>query len=754
MKGRVRRRHLLASVGLVALAAAAAGPADAAPPPPAPMFSWSGFYVGAHAGYGWGRDPFTDAAFGSKLPPLTDINSKGLLGGFQAGANWQTGSWVGGLEIDLSATGIKGSTPTVGGLSAFGPITFGETAAETDKFDWLGSGRVRLGYLALPNVLFYGTAGPAWTRLVQTENATVVETEAGIGSIAATDSESAPSWRFGAVAGVGVEARLGDSNWLGRFEYLHYDFGTSGSSSFSDGEFLTSGRLTADILRAGLSYQLWQDPGSASYASAAKSVMLLKAPRVAPWTWSGFYIGGHAGYGWGRDPFIDPNEGTDSDITITGIHSNGFVGGIQAGANRQMGAWVGGVEVDLSEAGIKGSTSVTVPLIGGATGTDTLTESDNFELLGSARARVGYLFWPDVLLYGTGGLAWTRVVESNDETTVVTAGGTSSASSDTSVNWEFGWVAGLGVEARLWNSNWLGRIEYLHYDFGDSGSDFNNGAVTFSSGHLTTDVVRAGLSYKFDWSDPAAVPARTAMPVKAMPLKAPPAAAPNWSGIYVGGHAGYGWGRDPMSETISFTGSLGSPFGGDSIFPSDINSNGYVAGFQAGVNRQMGSFVTGLEIDLSTTGITGSATNIDQDLDAAKTSSDKLDLLGSARARLGYLPWPNVLLYGTGGLAWTRATRSTVDVETGASAGTTTDTSPLWEFGWVAGAGAETILWNSNWLLRVEYLHYDFGNSGSEAEAEAAIASFGPGSSTANATISFGHLTTNVVRTALSFKFN
>jgi opacity protein-like surface antigen len=749
MKGCIRKTQWLASAGLVALAAATASSANAAP---APMYSWSGFYIGANAGYGWGRDPFTDATFGGKLPPLTDINSKGFLGGFQAGANWQSGSWVGGLEIDLSATGIKGSSPTVVGGFVSGPLMAIETAAEADKFEWLGSARARLGYLVLPNVLFYGTAGPAWTRLVRTQTANVFESEAGTGSEAAVESESDASWRFGAVAGVGAETRLGDSNWLARLEYLHYDFGTSGNSFDGSTDFFTSGRLTADILRAGLSYQFWQDPGSASYASAARPGMLVKAPRAAPWTWSGFYLGGHAGYGWGHDPFTDPNEGVNGNITITGIDSHGFVGGIQAGVNRQMGAWVGGLEFDLSESGIKGSTSATVPLTGGATGTDTLTESDNFELLGSTRARVGYLAWPDVLIYGTGGLAWTRLAQGTAETTVVTSGGTSSASSSVNVNWELGWVAGLGVETRLWNSNWLGRIEYLHYDFGDSGSSFDNSGVTFSSGHLTTDVVRAGLSYKFDWSDPTAGPARVAMPVKAMPVKAMPVMASSWNGIYVGGHAGYGWGRDPMSESISISGTLPGVFGSDPIFPSSINSNGYVAGFQAGVNRQMGSFVTGLEMDLSATGIKGSTTNIDLDHDQAETPGDKLDMLGSARARLGYLALPNVLFYGTGGLGWTRVSQSFLEVTTGAHPGVNGSTFPAWEFGWVAGAGAETMLWNSNWLLRVEYLHYDFGSAGDAAENVVANTILGSGSG--SATESLGHLTADVVRTALSFKFN
>jgi opacity protein-like surface antigen len=747
LKQGIRKGYLLASVGLVALLAGAASSARAAPPPPpASMLSWSGFYVGAHAGYGWGRDPFTDQTFGGKAPPLTDINSKGFLGGFQAGANWQAGSWVGGVEIDLSATNIKGSSPTVTQTTVLPgnpPLIATIIATQDDKLDWLGSGRARLGYLAWPNVLLYGTVGPAWTRLVQTQTASESLSEAGVGSETIAETFATPSWRFGAVAGVGAEARLGDSNWLARLEYLHYDFGKSGTfSSTSSPDFQTSGRLTADIVRAGLSYQLGQNPGAASYASAANMAMPLKAARAAPWTWTGFYIGGHAGYGWGHDPFTDPNQGFNSNITINGIDSRGFVGGVQAGANRQMGSWLGGLEVDLSGTGIKGSNSVTVPLTGGLTGTDTLTEGDNFELLGTARARIGYLAWPDVLFYGTGGLAWTRMTQTTDETTIITSGGTSQASSSSNVKWEFGWVAGIGVEARLWNTNWLGRVEYLHYDFGDSGSSFDNTGVLFSSGHLTTDVVRAGLSYKFDWNDPAAVPAGIAMPVKALPVM-----AANWSGFYVGGHAGYGWGRDPTSVSTFSSGGLG---GADPILLTGVNSNGYVAGFQAGANWQKGAFVGGLEIDLSATGIKGSTANIDVDGDETETNTDKFDMLGSARARFGYLALPNVLLYGTGGLASTRLSQTFLDVTTaGAVNG---GTSPVWKFGWVAGAGAETILWNSNWLLRVEYLHYDFGDAGSSALSEVANTIFGVGS--ANLSQTSGHLTTDAVRTALSFKFH
>jgi opacity protein-like surface antigen len=74
-------------------------------------------------------------------------------------------------------------------------------------------------------------------------------------------------------------------------------------------------------------------------------------------------------------------------------------------------------------------------------------------------------------------------------------------------SWRFGWVAGAGGQTRLWNTNWLARVEYLHYDFGNSGSASHgfvtNGLldsidISRSSGNLTTDVVRIGLDYKLN----------------------------------------------------------------------------------------------------------------------------------------------------------------------------------------------------------------------------------------------------------------
>ena len=733
MQTRMLKRHLLASVGFVSLtvASSAASAADITLPkgPPAAVWSWSGLYIGGHVGYGWGRDPFTDFIFGGKAPPsgitLSGINSKGTVWGFHAGANWQSGAWVGGLEIDLSGTSIKGSSST---SVSFTEDTTSNTIGltRTDKFDLLGSARARLGYLVWPDVLLYGTGGLAWTRFVATADQTFLSAQPE-GTFSLSFLESAPSWRFGAVVGAGVEARLWDSNWLARVEYLHYDFFDTDHFSSSVGSFRTGGHLTVDVVRTGLSYKFGQ--AMAAFAGPTTAPMPVKAPRAAGavWSWSGFYLGGHAGYGWGRNPFSDPFL---DNLILTNIDSNGFLGGFQAGANWQSGAWVGGLEIDLSGTGIKGSTSASAPT--GAPGTLTVTLTEKFDLLGSARARLGYLMWPDVLLYGTGGLAWTRLVRTQES---VEAGFSSSGP-----RWRFGWVAGLGVESRLWGSNWLARLEYLHYDFLDSGSTFDSDFPSFTSGHLTVDVVRAALSYKFDWWGAAAVPAKTAMPVKARPA----VAAWDWTGFYLGGHAGYGWGRDPMSDEI-FGGK-----GADIARHAGVDSRGFVAGFQAGANWQTGAWVAGLEIDLSGTGIKGSTTTVSDDGSESRTIRDKFDLLGSARVRLGYLPWPSVLLYGTGGLAWTRFVQEEVSSFEGGSFG---ETTPFWRFGWVAGVGGEARLWDSNWLLRVEYLHYDFGNSGSEVESFT-ISPVGGGTFSSSASFTTGHLKVDVVRAGLSYKFD
>jgi outer membrane immunogenic protein len=242
------------------------------------------------------------------------------------------------------------------------------------------------------------------------------------------------------------------------------------------------------------------------------------APAYTPVNdWTGFYLGGHAGYGWGHDPFNDASQQFSAvPVALNGVDPKGFVGGGHFGYNQQWGNWVGGLEIDISGSAIKGSAASSAtgsvvtfvpvfPFVGVAPFTNTVSQSDSFDLLGSARARLGGLVWADTLLYGTGGLAWTRFVGTTTRTQT-TATQPVSVTSSVVENplWMFGWVAGVGGETKIYSSNWLFRVEYLHYDFGDRGGNtttfVNGGVITtagITTGHLTADVVRAGISYKF-----------------------------------------------------------------------------------------------------------------------------------------------------------------------------------------------------------------------------------------------------------------
>jgi outer membrane immunogenic protein len=79
----------------------------------------------------------------------------------------------------------------------------------------------------------------------------------------------------------------------------------------------------------------------ASAADLPTKAPVYKAP-LPVWSWTGFYVGGHAGWGWGHDPFTEEFPG-DGDlipsVTISDVHSDGFVAGFQAGYNQQWGNW-------------------------------------------------------------------------------------------------------------------------------------------------------------------------------------------------------------------------------------------------------------------------------------------------------------------------------------------------------------------------------------------------------------------------------
>jgi len=256
-------------------------------------------------------------------------------------------------------------------------------------------------------------------------------------------------------------------------------------------------------------------------AHAADLRMPVKAPppvAAAVWSWTGFYIGVNGGYSWGRSR-SDAAFTTGTGVVIVppagSILGNGFdlTGGLaggQIGYNWQMSNWLIGLEGDGQWASERGSTSFlcAAPVVGaclpgltvvppGATGTAG-TISQKIEAFGTFRGRVGWLVTPEVLLYGTGGLAVGSVRTSLGLAGFTTAGAPiaiTAANSTTRV----GWTAGAGIEG-MFARNWSAKLEYLYMDLGS----FNNSLALAAPGlainarsRVTDNILRAGINYHF-----------------------------------------------------------------------------------------------------------------------------------------------------------------------------------------------------------------------------------------------------------------
>jgi outer membrane immunogenic protein len=659
-----------------------------------------------------------------------------VIGG-HAGYNWQVGRWVAGLEVDGSATHIRGDSAPVVRTG----VGFSVTDGRSDDVRYLGTARARVGGLpfAAMDVLLYGTAGLAWERDDRFSTRTTV-----FPPVTGIQDTTTPRDHFGWVGGVGGEFRIGASNWVGRVEYLHYDFGmveqvrtsTGGAVSFAE----NGGRQTIDVVRGGLSYKF--DAPSLPLSAYAASLPV-KALPPASWSWAGFYIGAHGGYGWMQNDFAILVVQTPD--LIGGIDSRGWVLGGHAGYNWQSGRWVTGFEIDGTATRIRGDSAAGFRDAGqGASVTNML--SDDVQYLGSVRARVGGVPFSaqDIQLYGTAGLAWERANRIRTQTNVNPP--TTQVLTTTTPRDQFGWVAGAGGEFRIGATNWIGRVEYLHYDFGavetasTVTSNIPGGSRTERGGPQTIDIVRGGLSYKLDAaSSPLSAYASVAPATAALPP-----ATWSWAGFYIGGHGGYGWKNNDFVR-VAFTDPL-QTFDG-------IKSQGGVFGGQAGYNWQFGRWVAGLELDGSASHIRGETAPLFRDVGNGNSSTtslgDDVKYLGSVRARVGGAPVANVdaMFYGTAGLAWERLSRVTTTLFLiPPSTDFTVTRAPQDRFGWVSGIGGEFRLGASNWIGRIEYLHYDFGS----VETKNSANFIGATGSFADAT---GRQTIDVVRGGVSYKF-
>jgi len=238
-----------------------------APPMVAP-YSWTGWYIGANAGYGVGSKQ-GGLAFTPAATETFNAMPGGGFGGGQLGYNYQIYSnIVLGLETDIQGAGI---TDTRTCLLVCGA---GLSAAIDQKLTWFGTTRARLGWATGP-VLTYVTAGAAYGG-----------TETGLTTTAGglTTSLVTTSTKSGFVWGTGVEAALG-GNWTAKAEYLQMDLGSSAVTNVLPATTSTfSTKHQEQLFRGGVNYRFGPDQSAA----------------IAPtYNWGGLFVGGTLGYGIG-----------------------------------------------------------------------------------------------------------------------------------------------------------------------------------------------------------------------------------------------------------------------------------------------------------------------------------------------------------------------------------------------------------------------------------------------------------------------
>jgi len=228
---------------------------------------------------------------------------------------------------------------------------------------------------------------------------------------------------------------------------------------------------------------------AASLTAQAADMPVKAAPYVAPApSWTGLYVGGFVGAGWGTD------FATLDSISIVGVpvpiglplaqvSNSGFLGGGQIGYNYQSGWTVWGIEADIAGTDIRGSAPCIILF--------TCSTKDNW--LATASARFGGLVGERTLVYVKGGGAWLN--ETGSLTSTLAGLGFATSASNT----RSGWLVGMGAEYKF-TSNWSGVIEYDYMDFGTQSTTYPivAGLVTASVGETNKlSTMKVGLNYKW-----------------------------------------------------------------------------------------------------------------------------------------------------------------------------------------------------------------------------------------------------------------
>jgi outer membrane immunogenic protein len=248
----------------------------------------------------------------------------------------------------------------------------------------------------------------------------------------------------------------------------------------------------------------------------------------------------------------------------------------------------------------------------------------------------------------------------------------------------------------------------------------------------------AGVASAADWpvSAPQFYGAGRVMPVE-------------WTGLYFGVNAGYGWATGSSTTVFTggpFLGGATTPFGvgatelGNAALVGSSSLRGGIAGGQIGFNWQAGMVVFGAELDAQWSGQQSTAAVVCLPACTA-AEAVKIRSLTTGRARIG-LAFDWLMPYVTAGGALVNA-QDNLTVTVGGVTGNFQSLSNT-TLGWTAGAGVDIAL-SSNWSARVEYLHIRANDLNSTAPI--------PGFLGAGAAAESAAFRDNIIRVGLNYRF-
>ena len=589
--------------------------------------SWTGCYAGLYAGGGWMGATNSGTFYGG-----------GGVAGGQLGCNLQAGAIVWGIEGEAAWSSLTD------------PFHFDAAAGVSNTNTsnrWSADVAARAG-IAVDRALVYGKAGLAAGGFDFSHQDSSPDSQHGSATLA------------GLLFGGGIEYAL-TQNWSVKLEYDHVDY-FGRNVGFTDpftGPFVHSEGATANVLKLGANYRFADAPFAPAVDRAGTGAAILKAPvykaPVAATNWTGCYVGVHGGGGI----LTNTSNISNTDVFPTPESSGGFAGG-QLGCDYQTGPIVWGLQGEAAWSRIVDHFDFSLTTV--EVTSDLVWNAD-----GAVRAGVAI---DRGLFYGKAGVAGGRFGFFSKDSHIGSHQGSATLA---------GLLLAGGVEYAL-APNWSVLLEYdrIVYASRNVHSDGTGTAVPFDA-NLSAIVteVKAGVNYRFGG---AALPLTSTRSQNLLP-----APATDWTGCYVGVHAGGG----VLADT--FTSFDGGNF-------TTVDGGGAVAGGQAGCNYQAGMTVFGVEGDAAWSNIANRFSR--STLAFMGVSSDRHRWTADIAARGGFA-FEHALLYGKAGAAAGRFDFFTSDSFGDFLQGNATLT------GLLLGLGVE-YAFAPNWSAKLEYNHVGY----------------------------------------------